>query len=326
MDGNIAPITANNPDFSYNLCDYYIKTAYNACSGGSYSNDYVNISNLKAIIKQGVRCLDFEIYSINDEPVIASSTVPNYNVKETYNYVPFVDAMSIIVNYAFSSSTCPNPTDPIILHFRIKSNNQKMFTKFSEIFKQYETTYLLGPQYSYEYSVCNDNVKNNCFIKNFGDVKLSELRQKIIIIVDRTNNSFMDNKSFYEFVNMTSNSMFMRELRYYDVKFTPDMNELQEYNKKNMTITVPDNGQNPENPSSIICREMGCQLIAMRYENFDENLKENIEFFDKTGYAFVLKPERLRYQQPVIQETPPNNPLLNFSTRTISSDYYKFNT
>jgi hypothetical protein len=65
VNGNIKPITSNDSDCSGNLCDYYIKTAYNACSGGSYKNDFVDVCNLKAVINQGVRCLDFEIYSID---------------------------------------------------------------------------------------------------------------------------------------------------------------------------------------------------------------------------------------------------------------------
>ena len=52
-------INSSNPDFSEKLCDYYIKTAYNCCSGGSYKNDFVDICNLKSVLKQGVRCLDF---------------------------------------------------------------------------------------------------------------------------------------------------------------------------------------------------------------------------------------------------------------------------
>ena len=102
---------------------YYVKTAYNCCSSGNYKNDFVNICALKNCIKQGARCLDFEIYSIDKKPVIAtSSTGVNYKYKETYNYVDFSKAMAIIDTYAFSSATCPNPDDPLILHFRIMSN------------------------------------------------------------------------------------------------------------------------------------------------------------------------------------------------------------
>jgi hypothetical protein len=136
----------------------------------------------------------------------------------------------------------------------------------------------------------------------------------------------MDNKDFYEYVNMTSSSMFMRALNYYDVKFTPDMNELQEYNKKNMTIAMPDVGINPENPSGVVCREIGCQLIVMRYQLFVPNLQENMIFFDIDGSAFALKPERLRYIEQTIEETPPNPPELNFATRSITTDYYSIQT
>ena len=335
----IAPIDFTKPEYKdFTFKDYYIKTAYNCCSGGTYKNDFVSTCALQTILKQGVRGLDFEIYSIDDQPVVATSTVPNYYVKETYNSVPFSSAMDTIVNYGFSGSTAPNPTDPIIIHLRIKSTNQKMLTNFAQIFKQYDS-YMLGPHYSFEYTysqqvtdpslnVTNDtNPADKYYTHNLGDIKMTDLSgKKIVIIVDRLNTAFMDNTAFYEYVNMTSNSIFMRALNYYDVKFTPDMNELQEYNKQNMTIAMPDNGADPENPSGVICREMGCQLIAMRYQTFDANLQESLLFFDEAGSAFVLKPERLRYKQPTIEATPPNPPELNFATRTKTTDYYSIQT
>lgn len=333
----ITPIDITKEEFSYTLKDYYINTAYNCCSGGSYKNDYVDLCPLVNVIKQGVRCLDFEIYSIDDQPVVATSTVPNYYIKETYNSVPFLSVMSTIVNNCFAYSTAPNPTDPVLLHLRIKSTNQKMLTNCSQIFKQYDK-FLLGSHYSYEYTyssqvtdpslnVVNDtNVNDVYYTHNLGNVKLSELTGKIIIIVDRLNTAFMDNAEFYEYVNMTSNSMFMRALNYYDVKFTPDMNELQEYNKKNMTIAMPDVGTDPENPSGVICREMGCQLVAMRYQKFDANLEENILFFDTAGSSFVLKPLKLRYIPETIHATSANPPQMSFETRTITTDYYSIQT
>ena len=309
---------------NYTLKDYYIQTAYNCCSGGSYRNDYVGSSCcvLKDILKQGVRGLDFEIYSIDDVPVVATSTLDNDNIKETYNSLPFVEVMDTIISNAFSTSTSPNPKDPIVLHFRIKSTNQKMLTNLAAILKANDSR-LLGPEYSYEYNLCVEK-SDTCYSRNLGDVKLKDLTGKIIIIVDRLNTAFVDNENFYEFVNMTSNSMFMRALRYYDVAYAPSIDELTEYNKKNMTICMPDVGENPPNPNGIVARQLGCQMIAMRYQLFDSNLKEGISFFDKVGYAFALKPEKLRYIPIMIEETPPNDPLLNFAPRTISKDYYTF--
>ena len=92
-----------------------------------------------------------------------------------------------------------------------------------------------------------------------------------------------------------------------------------------MTIAMPDVGYNPPNPSGIVERETGCQMLAMRYQLIDSNLKENTTFFDNAGYAFVLKPERLRYIPVTVPTPTPQKPELSYATRTVSSDYYKFN-
>jgi hypothetical protein len=264
-----------------------------------------------------VRGLDFEIYSVADNPVVATSTIPNYYVKETYNYVNFADVMNIVSNYAFSQSTSPNPQDPIIFHMRIMSNNQKMFDKLAAIFKQYDSLFL-GPEYSFE------NEKNNSK-QNLGTTPILSLSKKIIVIVDNTNKSFSTNPSFYEYVNLTSNSVFMRALHYYDVKNTPDITELQEYNKQNITISMPDVSTEPVNPNAILCRETGCQMIGMCYQTNDVFLQENNQFFDNNGYAFVLKPENLRYVEVTIPAPTIPNPALSYETRTVSSQYYSFN-
>lgn len=282
VDGNLRPITANDSDCSGNLFDYYIKSAYNACSGGSYANDYVDICVLKSIIKQGVRCLDFEVYSIDNKPVVATSTTDNYHVKETFNSVNFATVMDTIRNYAFSGGTCPNPTDPILIHLRFKSNNQKMYTKLADIFES-NNDIMLGPAYSYE----SDG-------KNLGNVPLLSLKNKVILIVDKTNTAFLENKDFLEYVNLTSNSIFMREYDFNGIENNSDIDELTKFNRQAMTIVVPNKGSNPYNPDGEICRKSGCQMVAMRYQYSDKNLKEDILFFDRAGYAFALKPKELR--------------------------------
>jgi hypothetical protein len=220
--------------------------------------------------------------------------------------------MNIIRDYAFASSTAPNPFDPIILHLRIKTSNQEMYTNFAKILEGYNSI-LLDKQYSFEY-----------YGKNLGTVKLSDLAGKVIIIVDRSNTSFLESQQFYEYVNMTSNSIFMRALHYYDIMYAPDMDELIDYNKLNMTIGMPDKGSNPDNPSSLTMRAYGCQLLAIRYQVIDTNLEENNSFFDGEGRAFVLKPEKLRYIPETIPAPPEQNPEVSFATRDVSSDFYSF--
>jgi hypothetical protein len=312
IDGNIIAIHANDSDLSGNLNDYYIKTAFNACSGGSFKNDFVNICNLKAIIKQGVRCLDFEIYSIDNKPVVATSTDEEYHIKETFNSVDFGSVMDTINNYAFSGGTCPNPTDPLIIHLRIKSNNQEMYTNMADIFKKYDDV-MLGPEYSFENSG-----------KNLGNVPLLSLQNKIVVIVDRINNAFLENKSFLEFVNLTSNSIFMRAVNYYNIKNNPDVQELTEFNRRGMTIVLPDNEDDPPNPSGFLARSYGCQMVAMRYQYVDNLLVENALFFDRCGYAFCLKPDILRFQLVTIPEPTPQDPANSYATRKAETDFYSF--
>ena len=302
----------DSEQFNYTFKDYYIKSAYNCCSGGNYKNDYVDLCVLKDLLKQCIRGLDFEIFSIDDQPVVATSTSDSYYVKETFNYINFVDVMNVIRDYAFSTSTAHNSSDPIIIHLRIKSTNQNMYQNFAKLLENYDSI-LLSKDYDSEY-----------YGKNFGNVELRKLMGKVVIIVDRGNNSFLECQEFYKFINMTSNSVFMRALHYYDIKYTPDMNELIEFNKQNMTIGMPDKGSNPDNPSSIVMREMGVQLLAMRYQKIDTNIEENDILFDENGYAFVLKPEKLRYIPVTIPLPPPQNPELAYAPRNVQSDFYKF--
>jgi hypothetical protein len=313
INGYIRPISTSDPDCSGCLYDYYIKTAYNACSGGDYTNDFVDICNLKSVIKQGVRGLDFELFSIDNEPVVATSTSDSYYIKQTFNSVKFADVMSTIKDYGFADGTSPNPTDPIIIHLRCMSTNQDMYDNLASIFANYDSI-LLGSQYSFESQG-----------KNFGAVPLVDLMNKCVIIIDKTNTSFLENEPLLEYVNMLSNSVFMRTYNYTDVANNQDVNELTLFNKRGMTIVFPDNKSNPTNPSSILCMEYGCQMVAMRFQYVDNYLEQNTLFFDRAQYAFALKPQRLRYVPIIIKDPTPQKESYSYATRKVGTDFYSFN-
>lgn len=209
--------------------------------------------------------------------------------------------------------TAPNFGDPIIIHLRIKSNNQKMYTNLAKIFQSYESI-MLGKEYSFE-----------TLGKNLGAVPLVTFMKKVILVVDKINNAYLENEEFLEYVNMTSNSIFMRAYNFYGVKNNPDINELTDFNRRGMTIVFSDSGINPVNSSGILCREAGCQMVAMRYQYADNFLAENNLFFDRCGYAFCLKPERLRYVPVTIPDPVPQKAEYSYATRNASTDYYNFN-
>ena len=115
--GRLRSIDPTDPNVDgFLLRDFYIKTAYNCCGLGPFKNSFVNECILKQAIRQGARCLDFQVFSLNNQPVIAVSTQQDFFLKESYNTIPFSHAMEIISDYAFAGSTCPNPNDPLIIH------------------------------------------------------------------------------------------------------------------------------------------------------------------------------------------------------------------
>jgi hypothetical protein len=173
---------------------------------------------------------------------------------------------------------------------------------------------MLGTEYSYE----NNNL-------NLGKVPLTNFMGKIILIVDRSNTSFIDCPQLLEYINLTSNSVFMRAYNYYDVKNNPDINELTNFNRVGMTIVFPDNDTNPANPSGYFTRECGCQMTAMRYQYVDNFLEESTAFFDLEGCAFVLKPAYLRFIPVTIPTPTPQAPENSYQTRNVGTDYYNFN-
>jgi hypothetical protein len=272
--------SVKGPNKNNALRDFYVKTAYNCCCGGQYKNDYVNLCALTTCIQQGVRCLDFEIFSINNEPVVAASTGSNYNVKETYNSLKLIDVFNILKNTAFSG-TVPI-WDPLILHFRIKSDNIPMYNEFAALIKNKLKNLILGTEYSYEYNG-----------KNLGAVPISKLERKIIIIVDANTSKTYEKTKLAEYVNIASGNSFMRSLKYSELIHNDDPN-LRTFNKTGMSIVLPTGNLSNENPKFNIAREDGCQFLGMSFQNLDSNLEHYNDFFRKNKSAFVLKPEKLR--------------------------------
>jgi hypothetical protein len=309
----ISSINGNDDKYKYKLRDYYIKTAYNCCSAGKYKNDFVNICALKNAIKRGARCLDFAIYSVKNKPVISVSSINDYNTKGAYNNLDFSEAMETVKNYAFSGGTCPNPNDPLILNFRIMSNNKTIYDEMAKILYSTLQSKMLDKMYSYEYNK-----------ENLGSVSLLELLGKVIIVIDKSNPLFEQTK-LNEYVNIACNTPFFRSYTYSQLKTIQDYNELIEFNKKNMTFIKPDLNISPKNPSAALAMTYGCQFTAVAYQNNDTFCQYYEKVFEDAGCAFVLKPENLRFI-PVVENTPPpQNPAYDPTPRNIDGGFYTFN-
>lgn len=294
-------IVHNN--YEYLLRDYYIKTAYNACLGGEPTNSFVSSCALETSIKQGYRCLDFEIYSVNKIPVISTSSQDEFRLKETYNYLEFDKAMQVVSSFAFSSA-CPNNFDPLLLHFRIMTNHKDILDKMASIIVNHLSSRLLKPEYGFE----NHGI-------NLGSNELKKFVNKIIIIIDKSNPIYVDSK-LDELVNITSNSIFMRLYRNSQLSTGNFTKELIDYNKENMTIILPPLSRNYNNFNPNIALNQGCQLVAMNMQNYDVNLEYYNKLFDDNNSAFVLKPVSLRGEPPVEVKIEPPDPVLKQEEKT----------
>jgi len=304
-----------SPSSRYLLRDYYAKTAYNCCSTGNFSNDYVSTCALKHALKMGCRCLDFEVYGYKGQPIISTSIVDDQCIKETYNSVSFDDAMNDVSSHAFSVKNCPNPNDPLLLLFRIKTNDVDVLNSMAEIINSRLQGKLL-PQYNHEFGG-----------KNICAEPIQAFAGKVVIIIEKNALLYQPGaEKLYEITNLTSNA-FLRILKNFDVINSPDIQELTTFNKQYMTIVIPDYSMSVENYDPMPPSLTGCQLMAMSFQLLrDGNLAVYNDWFEAgpSKSAFLLKPADLMFTPQTIPTPTPQNPQLSFASRPLKSDMYNF--
>ena len=306
--------TSSSPDYTgKNLRDFYIKTAYNCCASGQFKSDYVSLCALQNVIKQGVRCLDFEIFCVDNIPVVGVSSIDIIGVKQSYNSIPVSQVLKELNNIAFSetSGICPNPKDPLLLHFRVKTNNENILNILASEIAENLGDKLLQIEYMREANGTNITKRP---IKDFIG--------KVVIMVEKNSKSnvmplLYQSKNMWELTNVTTNSVFIHEKRYMDIKNSNDLETITNFNKQNMTLVLPELSVSNANYISTIPQAIGCQLMAMNFQNVDQNLLTYNELFEKKESAFVPKPNELIYI-PVLVSTPAPLPsILSYAAKQI---------
>jgi hypothetical protein len=304
-------IGMKDPRFNRKLYDYYVKSSYNSCASGAFTNDYVNMCALTNVIKQGFRLLDFEVYDVNGTAVVSTSDSPNYTIKGTYNVLKLDDVLKYVSENAISMSrltdTCPNASDPLFLHFRIKSSHVEIYNSIATSLSTYYGKYLLSSEYSYE----NHG-------HNLGILPLKSLMSKVIIIVDKSD-KMLETSKLFEYVNIAGKSVFLRVLPYSNVVNAPDMDELIDFNRGNMSICTPDNASNY---NSSISMQYGCQFSCLNAQYNDPILQAYNEFFNE--FAFHVKPENLRKVEVKVEAPPDPDMNKSYGYKTHSTKYYSF--
>ena len=304
--------TSSSPDYAgKNLRDFYIKTAYNCCASGQFKSDYVSMCALQNAIKQGARCLDFEIFCIDNTPCVGFSSIDMIGVKQSYNSLPVSQVLRELNNIAFSETAgiCPNPRDPLLLHFRIKTNNVNILNIMASEIAENLGDKLLPIEFMREGNGTNITKR-----------PIRDFIGRVVIMVEKSNSSntmpiLYQSKNMWELTNITTNSVFIHEKRFTDIKNTNAPKEIINFNRQNMTIVLPDLNENNTNYIYVVPRMLGCQFIAMNFQNNDQNLISYNNFFDSMKCAFVPRPAELLHVPVYIPEPKKIEKDLLYSTK-----------
>lgn len=284
--------------------DLHIITAYNCCNAGEYKNNYVNLCALEKCINLGIRCLDFQVFSLHNNPIVSSSTLDKNYVKETYNYLHLKEVFEKIANTAFNSENISNNEDPLILHIRVMSSNPIVYTKLIEHYINiFNENANFKPYKKYNIKQLENN--NRLY-----EEKILNLKNKVILIIKP-----------YQNFNLTDNNINTNLLDYVNLVSLPnndnvpitDFNKclLYYYNtefdvaKKNnniqlLSIFLPEYENNSTKNSTIIIKGMqnGCSLIGIKIQSYDVVLHALLNIFEEQGnYAFMEKNNTLQSER-----------------------------
>jgi hypothetical protein len=294
------------------LINYYVKSAYNCCCGDGYRNNFVDLYALEKVIGNGCRFLDFEVYSYNNDPIVASSTAGNNNIKETYNALLLKDVLNKTTETAFDETKTICANDPLILNFRIMSTNLTMLEKIGDLFEEY-----LDRSINSNFSLLK--VYKDSAIKN---VKMKDLYRKIIIICDFNPdaNIIINTKleKLAKYINLKGKGLDCKIYRYETIstKGQNNINFIQE-TQRSFTIVLPNVLDNSiDNFDYSISYTSGCHAICMKHQNLDTNLQTYNSIFSGTNkFSWKQKdqallniaPDPINTSQGVNINTPPLN-------------------
>ena len=267
-DLKLASVTAlTNSDYnrktpkhslSYGLIDYYVFGSVNSCCQGDVINGYVSIEALKNVISYGVRLLDFELY-FKDNKVVVAAGRNNAYMKDTYNHLEIGTVLAEIKKLALRGGAGNlNQSDPLILNFRIVSNNPNVYHILEKKIMKHLSDYLADRRFGKEGKIQDKDI----FITDF-----DKLKNKVLIFVDDPNKNYEQNDGFYELVNATTHGTGSRSgslslLTDYQVKNENSPEKYRQDAHHKFLITRPDVMEGVNSPF-MIHHANGCQGVMM---------------------------------------------------------------
>jgi hypothetical protein len=281
---SLKPVYTNMP-----ISQYVIKGSYNT----AVTDNYVSLDTLKYVLSRGCRFIDFEVFFVNNRPVVSYSNDQNFKLLETDNTILLEDILSNSIAYGFNEPS-PNPTDPLFIQLRIKSTNNDVYNEVAK--------------------TINTAISNRLYTGEFiQSTKLSEIMGKVVIVLDKTinynyqqyTNCSTTAKNCYDlknYINIESGSQLLRTNNLStiisksinppsinDNNITTDVTYMQIASPDVNTVIVG----NPL-PYEFI-KDYGCQILLYKFYNKDNGLELYEEMFKENLYGIVPLATMLMY-------------------------------
>ena len=298
-NGNILKSNARTSfDNSNNmLLNYNVKSAYNCCCGDGYKNNFVALCALEKCISNGCRFLDFEIYSYNNDPIVASSTANSNYIKETYNSLLLEEVLTTIKDKAFTLSATNCANDPLILNFRVMSTNVTMLKTMGDLIEKYLN--------NSDGAFALETRKEESLLFT----QMTEFYKKIIIICEfnpvpsiiDTNSELSSLRSY---INLKAKGLNCNTFRYNQIASKKGSESFIDSTKTKYTIVLPNLDNSIINFDPALSFDTGCQAICMKHQNIDNNLLGyNALYKAKQNYSWFKKSlDLLNIDIPVIPD------------------------
>ena len=267
---SIKPLSKFKTDVSLN--QVYVKTAYNCCCVGEFKNNYVDTCALTNCAKQGVRALDFTIFSLNNQPVVSASSFTSPLYKEQYNSLPFPEVLQQVKRaFLLDTINCPNTTDPLFLIFRIQSQRKEIYDKMADMINA---------------SFGKGNTAGNLLYTDINRIKKASLKQfirKVLIMVDTTGLSGYESSKLSKLSVVNFGNIENRILR------AKDVYDETRKSRTPLTILYPNLQNSSDNFDFTLGLPLGIQFIGMNFQTKDRYLDAYNSFFANSAFKPFLK-------------------------------------
>jgi len=308
LPSGISDLTKKSQTMELN--QYIIKGSSNS----AYSGKYISDEMVKYVLSRGCRFLDFEVYylPISDDPpdtqtfaaYVGYSSDPSSVNSTTQNNYLFRKIFKASLANGFTRQSgekyeCPNPGDPLFIHIRIKTDDNRKKQLYDMIQSDIQSVYNNG--YSDYFLMKTNNTTGEIeSMLIVGNTLLNKLSKKVIIIFNYEPDEYIGT-----YHNMTSDSSQLMKYTYDELntfKYTaipPKRLDSMRTTADKFKMAMPDsNRSNQPNPSIYnIIKNYGIQITLMQYHVADLGLIRSETMFQQQGAGIMSMSSALNYIQ-----------------------------